>query len=182
MKKPPIRIGVVLPLSGDEELFGSQGLQGARMAVAEVNASGGVLGGRNFELVIEDEKTDLKTAIEKTEKVILQDKVIAVMGPTSSAHRDAMVEVVTRHKTPLLYGVDYEGGACYRYLFCYSPIPDHYVKPLIPYLMEDYGKTFYLLGADYVWPIKMSEAIRVAVVQLGGRVAGGDYLASRSRT
>ena len=103
MKKPPIRIGVVLPLSGDEELFGSQGLQGARMAVAEVNASGGVLGGRPFELVIEDEKTDLKTAVEKTEKVILQDKVIAVMGPTSSAHRDAMVEIC--HKAQNAFAV-----------------------------------------------------------------------------
>jgi len=177
MKKPPIKIGVVLPLSGDEELFGSQGLQGARMAVAEVNAAGGVLGGRNFELVIEDEKTDLKTAVEKTEKVILQDKVIAVMGPTSSAHRDAMVEVVTRHKTPLLYGTDYEGGSCYRYLFCYSPIPDHYVKPLIPYLIENCGKSFYLLGADYVWPIKMSEAIKAEVLHLGASVVGEEYLA-----
>jgi branched-chain amino acid transport system substrate-binding protein/urea transport system substrate-binding protein len=177
MRKPPIKIGVVLPLSGDEELFGSQGLQGAQMAVAEVNAGGGVLGGRDFELVIEDEKTDLKTAVEKTEKVISRDRVIAVMGPTSSAHREAMVEVVTRHQTPLLYGVDYEGGSCSRYLFCYSPIPDHYVKPLIPYLIENYGKAFYLIGANYVWPIKMSAAIKAEVLRSGGSVAGEEYLA-----
>ncbi len=177
MKKQAIRIGVVLPLSGDEELFGSQGLQGARMAVSEINAAGGVLGGRPLELVIEDEKTDLKTAIEKTERVILQDKVIAVMGPTSSAHRDAMIEICTQHRTPLLYGTDYEGGCCYRYLFCYSPIPDHYVKPLIPYLIENYGKAFYLLGADYVWPIKMSAAIKAEVLRSGGNVVGEEYLA-----
>jgi len=177
MKKQAIRIGVVLPLSGDEELFGSQGLQGARMAVSEVNAAGGVLGGRPLELIIEDEKTDLKTAIQKTEKVILQDKVIAVMGPTSSAHRDAMIEICTRHRTPLLYGADYEGGCCYRYLFCYSPIPDHYVKPLIPYLIKNYGKTFYLLGADYVWPIQMSAAIKAEVLRSGGSVVGEEYLA-----
>ena len=41
MKKQAIRIGVVLPLSGHEELFGTEGLQGARMAVAEVLRSGG---------------------------------------------------------------------------------------------------------------------------------------------
>lgn len=177
MNKQAVRIGVVLPLSGDEELFGSQGLQGARMAVSEINTTGGVLGGRPLELVIEDEKTDLKTAVEKTEKVILKDKVTAVMGPTSSAHRNAMIEICTRHQTPLLYGTDYEGGCCYRYLFCYSPIPDHYVKPLIPYLMQNDGKAFYLLGADYVWPIQMSAAIKAEVLRSGGSVVGEEYLA-----
>lgn len=111
MRKEPIKIGVILPLSGGDELFGSQGVQGAKMAVAEINAAGGVLGGRHFELVIEDEKTDLMTAIRETEKVILKDKVTTVMGPTSSAHHNAMLEVVTRLKTPFLYGTDYEGGA-----------------------------------------------------------------------
>ncbi len=172
----PIKIGLVLPLSGAEELFGSQGLQGAKMAIAEINAEGGVLGGRLFELIVEDERTDLKTAIEKTEKVILKDGVIAVMGPTSSAHRNAMIEICTRYKTPLLYATDYEGGCCCRYLFCYSPIPDHYVKPLIPYLMEKSGKSFYVIGADYVWPIKIGEAIKKEVLHLGGRIVGEEYL------
>ncbi len=176
MSNSPIKIGIVLPLSGAEELFGSQGLQGAKMAVAEINAVGGVLGGRPFELIIEDEKTDLKTAIEKTEKVILQDRVIAVMGPTSSAHRNAMIEICTKHRTPLLYATDYEGGCCYRYLFCYSPIPDHYVKPLVPYLMENYGKSFYIIGADYVWPIKIGEAFKNEVSGRGGTIVGEEHL------
>jgi ABC-type branched-subunit amino acid transport system substrate-binding protein len=176
MNKNPIKIGVVLPLSGAEELFGSQGLQGAKMAVEEINAAGGVLGGRSFELIIEDEETNLSLAVEKTEKVILEDKVVGVLGPTSSAHRDAMVEVCTRHKTPLLYATDYEGGSCYRYLFCYSPIPDHYVKPLVPYLMEKYGDSFYIIGADYVWPIKIGEAFKNEVSKKGGTVVGEEYL------
>lgn len=177
MTKSPIKIGIVLPLSGAEELFGSQGLQGAKMAAGEINAAGGVLGGRPVELIIEDEKTDLKTAVEKTKKVILQDRVIAVMGPTSSAHRNAMMEICSRYKTPLLYATDYEGGCCDRYLFCYSPIPDHYVKPLIPYLMDKSGKAFYVIGADYVWPIKIGDAVKKEVLTRGGRIAGEEFLA-----
>ena len=176
MSELPIKVGIVLPLSGAEELYGSQGLQGAEMAAAEINAAGGVLGGRPVELVIEDDKTDLKTAVERTEKVVERDKVIAVMGPTSSAHRDAMIKICTRLKTPLLYASDYEGGSCYRYLFCYSPVPDHYVKPLVPYLMENYGKSFYIIGADYVWPVKTGEAFKKEVSKQGGTVAGEDYL------
>jgi len=176
MSELPVKVGIVLPLSGAEELYGSQGLQGAKMAAAEINAAGGILGGRRVELVIEDDKTDLKAAVEKTEKVIVRDKVVAVMGPTSSAHRDEMIKICTRLKTPLLYASDYEGGCCYRYLFCYSPVPDHYVKPLVPYLMENYGKSFYIIGADYVWPVKTGEAFKKEVSERGGRVAGEEYL------
>ena len=140
------------------------------MAADEINAAGGVLGGRAVELIIEDEKTDLKMAVEKTKKVILEDRVMAVMGPTSSAHRNAMIEICRSYKTPLLYATDYEGGCCDRYLFCYSPIPDHYVKPLIPYLMEKSGKKFYVIGADYIWPIKIAEAVKEEVLMRGGQI------------
>ena len=124
-EKKPIKIGVVLPLSGGFEIYGNLGVRGAKMAVAEINAAGGVLDGRPLELIIEDNKTDPKTAVEKAKKLILRDKVVAVMGPVSSAARDAMTPVAEKYKTPLLYGIDYEGGVCNRYVFLYSAIPDH---------------------------------------------------------
>lgn len=176
MSDTPVKIGVVLPLTGAEQLFGSQGLQGAQMAVAEINAAGGVLGGRPLELVIEDEQTDTGLAEKLTEKVITQDGVLAVMGPTSSADRNAMLAICTQHRTPLLYATDYEGGACSRYLFCYSPIPDHYVKPLVPHLMADGGNSFAIIGADYVWPTSIGASFRAEVSARGGTVVSEEYL------
>ncbi len=173
--KDPIKIGVVLPLSGGLELFGQQGIQGAKMAVAEINAAGGVLGGRKFELIIEDNKTDPKTAVEKTKKLILRDKVHAILGPITSANRDAMTPHLTKLKTPLLYATDYEGGVCNRYVFCYSAIPDHYIKPFIPYLLNNYGDSFYLFGADYVWPHKMNAAIKAAIQEQKGSILAEEY-------
>jgi len=174
-KKEPIKIGIALPLSGGLELFGQQGIQGARMAVSEINAAGGVLGGRMFELIIEDNKTDPKTAVEKANKLIMKDKVHAVLGPITSANRDAMTPVMAKLKTPLLYATDYEGGVCNRYVFCYSAVPDHYIKPFIPHLMKNYGDSFYLFGADYVWPHKMNEAIKAAIVENKGKVVAEEY-------
>ncbi len=174
-KKEPIKIGIVLPLSGGLELFGQQGIQGAKMAVAEINAAGGVLGGRKFELIIEDDKTDPKTAVEKANKLIMKDKVHAVLGPITSANRDAMTPLMAKLKTPLLYATDYEGGVCNRYVFCYSAVPDHYIKPFIPYLTKNYGDSFYLFGADYVWPHKMNEAIKVGITENKGRVVAEEY-------
>ncbi|MCK4783086.1 MAG: ABC transporter substrate-binding protein [Desulfobacteraceae bacterium] len=172
--KGPIKVGVVLPLSGGLELFGQQGIQGMKMAVKEINESGGVLG-RKLELVIEDNKTDPKTSVEKATKLIKKDKVIAVAGPITSGARDAMTPTMTKLKTPLLYATDYEGGVCNRYLFCYSALPEHTVYPFIPWLAENYGKTFYLFGADYVWPHKMNIAVKKAVAQVGGTILAEEY-------
>ena len=173
--KKPIKIGVVLPLSGGFEIYGNLGVRGAKMAVAEINAAGGVLDGRPLELIVEDNKTDPKTAVEKAKKLILRDKVVAVMGPVSSAARDAMTPVAEKYKTPLLYGIDYEGGVCNRYVFLYSAIPDHDMDKLIPYMAEKYGKSFYIFGYDYVWPHKMTEAIKRNVDQIGGEIVGIEY-------
>lgn len=172
--KDSIKVGVVLPLSGGLELFGQQGIQGMNLAVKEINESGGVLG-RKLELIIEDNKTDPKTSVEKATKLIQRDKVIAVVGPITSGARDAMTPTMTRLKTPLLYATDYEGGVCNRYLFCYSALPEHTVYPFIPWLAENYGKTFYLFGADYIWPHNMNVAVKKAVAEVGGTVLAEEY-------
>ena len=172
--KGPIKIGVVLPLSGGMESFGQQGIHGMKLAVKEINESGGVLG-RKMELVIEDNKSDPKTSVEKAAKLIKRDKVIAIAGPITSASRDAMTPTMIKLKTPLLYATDYEGGVCNRYLFMYSPLPEQTIYPFIPWLAENYGKTFYLFGADYVFPHKVNIAVKKAIAQVGGTVLAEEY-------
>jgi ABC-type branched-subunit amino acid transport system substrate-binding protein len=174
-EKAPIKIGVVLPLSGGLEVFGQQEIQGAKMAVAEINEAGGVLGGRKLELVIEDNKSDPKTSVEKANKLIMKNKVIAILGPVSSANRDAMLPYMAKMKTPLLYATSYEGGTCNRYLFVYGAIPDHFINPFLPFLIKNYGKSFYLFGADYVYPHKMNAAIRQVVLKENGKVVAEEY-------
>ena len=93
----------------------------------------------------------------------------------TSANRDAIQPTIERHKTPLLYATDYEGGVCSRYITCYSALPEHWVEPFIPFLQEGYGDSFYLFGSDYIWPQKMNEAIRRAVGEVGGEVVGEEY-------
>jgi len=97
------------------------------------------------------------------------------VGPITSGSRDAMTPTMTKLKTPLLYATDYEGGACNRYLFCYSALPEHTVYPFIPWLAENYGKTFYLFGADYIWPHNMNIAVKKAVAQVGGTILAEEY-------
>jgi branched-chain amino acid transport system substrate-binding protein/urea transport system substrate-binding protein len=170
----PIKVGVLQPLSGGLENLGQQGVQGTQLAVEEANAAGGVLG-RKLELVIADDRTDPKTAVERCRELIQRDQVVAIFGPVTSANRDAIQPTVERLKTPLFYATDYEGNVCSRYIVCYSALPEHWVDPFIPYVNQTYGNTYYLFGSDYIWPRKMNEAVKRAVARAGGRVLGEEY-------
>lgn len=170
----PIKVGVLQPLSGGLENLGQQGVQGTQLAIEEANAAGGVLG-RQFELVIADDKTDPKTAVERTRELIQRDKVVGIFGPVTSANRDAIQPTIDRMKTPLFYATDYEGGVCSRYMVCYSALPEHWVDPFLPFVQKNYGDTFYLVGSDYIWPKKMNEAITRVVTAGGGKVVGEEY-------
>lgn len=169
------KVGALLPFSGGLELFAEQGMQGIRMAVDEYNADGGVLG-RQIEIVEADNKTDPRTAVERATQLIRRDEVNAIIGPITSANRDAIKSTVERGETPLLYATDYEGGVCSPWMACYSPVPAHFVEPLIPYLIDTRGASkIYLFGADYTWPQKMNAAIRAKIEATGGEIVGEEY-------
>lgn len=171
----PIRIGILQPFSGGLELLGAQGAQGAEMALLEANEAGGVLDGRMFEIIRADTKTDPKTAVEKSNELIRADKVSAVIGPVTSAERDAVQSTYERFKTPLLYATDYEGGVCSAYVTCYSALPAHTVMPLVEYAVETGSKSFFLLGSDYIWPQKMNAAFRTEAESRGATIAAEEY-------
>ena len=170
-----IKIGILQPLSGGLEALGEQGFQGAVLAIDEANEGGGLLN-RKLEGLRTDDKTDPKTAVEKTVELIERDRVDAIIGPVTSASRDAIRPSIERFKTPLLYATDYEGGVCSRYITCYSALPEQWVDPLIPYVRQNYGDAFYLVGSNYIWPQKMNQAVRLAAGKAGAHVVGEEYV------
>lgn len=170
----PIRIGACQPFSGGLELFGNQAKLGLDLAAAEINAAGGILG-RPVEIVYEDEKTDPKTAVERATSLIRRDGVIAISGPITSNSRDAMMPTMSRSKVPLLYATNYEGGGCDRYLFSFNTVPNQELEKLLPAMKANAGDSFYLFGADYVWPQKMFAAAETLIGGLGGTVAGKEF-------
>jgi urea transport system substrate-binding protein len=170
-----IKIGAVQPFSGGLELFGKQAQMGLDLAAAEINQSGGIMG-HKVEVLYEDNKTDPKTSVERARKVIQRDGAMAVSGPITSAARDAMTGTVKRLKTPLLYATNYEGGICDRYLFSFNTVPNQDTAPLIPYLKDTgVGDSYYMFGADYVWPRNMFKTAGEMISKIGGTTVGEEY-------
>jgi len=170
----PIRIGAVQPFSGGLELFGGQAKLGIDLAVKEINDAGGIMGSP-VEVIYEDNKTDPKASVERTTKLIQRDEVIAVTGPITSNARDAMAPTHKRMKTPLLYATNYEGGACGRYIFSFNTVPNQELAKLLPHMNANTGDSYYMFGADYVWPQKMFETAERIVSGLGGKTVGKEF-------
>jgi branched-chain amino acid transport system substrate-binding protein/urea transport system substrate-binding protein len=99
--------------------------------------------------------------------------VIAVAARSRRA-RDAMLRRIGV-KTPLLYATNYEGGGCVL-LFRFNTVPNQELEKLLPELVKRAGNTFYLFGADYVWPQKMFEQAEVLIKGLGGKVVGKEFV------
>jgi hypothetical protein len=80
-----IKVGMPMPLSGPPALFGEPASKGAQMFVDEINAKGGVLGGRKLELIVRDSKADANEAVRVARELILKDNVDFLVGTLTSA-------------------------------------------------------------------------------------------------
>jgi ABC-type branched-subunit amino acid transport system substrate-binding protein len=169
-----IKIGFVTALTGLETILGETQLNCFKLAVEEINAEGGA-GGREIEFVVEDDQTTTKGAIDKTRKVIYQDEVDVIIGMIASLERVAALSVSVPAKKLVIYPTYYEGGECNRYLVCTGQVPNQAIDPFVPWVVERFGKSVYVLGSDYVWPHKTAEAVKAAFAANGGEMLGSDF-------
>ncbi|MBA3621255.1 MAG: ABC transporter substrate-binding protein [Euzebyales bacterium] len=76
----PVKVGVVFSQTGPAAVYGESQLAGVELATEERNAEGGV----TYELVVEDDASDPAQGIPGFEKLINQDEVSVIIGPTLS--------------------------------------------------------------------------------------------------
>ena len=79
-----IKMGANLEMTGGNATFGASAANGAKLAIKEVNAKGGVLG-KQLTLTVADNKSEAAEAANAMQKLITQDKVIAVIAPIASS-------------------------------------------------------------------------------------------------
>jgi ABC-type branched-subunit amino acid transport system substrate-binding protein len=172
----PIKVGVITDQTGPLSVMGIANANVAKMVIADINASGGLLG-RQVELYLEDSETTDSVGAAKATKLVQQDKVDVIFGGIYSSMRQAIKgPAVVDGKKLYVYPEQYEGQECDPLIFCTGPVPAQQVEPLIPWLMRETGaKQFYLPSADYVWPHVLNDKVREVVAANGGEIVGEDY-------
>ncbi|MGC8660063.1 MAG: ABC transporter substrate-binding protein, partial [Desulfomonilaceae bacterium] len=134
----PIKVGVVLPLTGEQAKFGEIEKNSLLMGLDEINKAGGV-NGRKIELLIEDDTGKPDVGRSAVEKLISQDKVVALTGGYSSSVTYAICAVAQQHKVPFLVTTgssDKITEQGWDYVFRIAPPVSEYPKALNSFLSE----------------------------------------------
>jgi urea transport system substrate-binding protein len=172
----PIRIGVPIGLSGANSVVAPSVVQSAELAVAEINAAGGVLG-RQLELVVADDGSGAQGAQRAFDSLVFQQRVDALISMQTSAARNAGLPIVNRGRVPYIYTSFYEGRSCSPWMHVNAWVPEQQVAPIVDHFMAEFdAKTFFLIGSDYAFGRGMLEFTREYIEANGGTVLGEEYL------
>jgi branched-chain amino acid transport system substrate-binding protein len=113
----PVKIGVLTPLSPPGDASGGQFIvRGAKMAAEDINARGGVLGGRKIELVIEDDSGTPEKGLAAFRKLATQDHVSAVIGQYHSSVTLAVQALADEYRIPIFATQATAGAITERHL------------------------------------------------------------------
>jgi branched-chain amino acid transport system substrate-binding protein len=149
-----IRIGATMSQTGAYSTQGVPARNGYLLCQKHVNEKGGILG-RKIEFLIFDDKSDAKTAPSLYEKLIVEDKVDAVMGPYGSPLTEAVAPVTEKHRkvmlTPLAATTSiWEQGR--RYIFMQLAPSELFLAGLIDIGARNGLKTVALITEDTIFP------------------------------
>ncbi len=99
--KEPYKIGALFAVTGPASFLGEPEKNTAVMLQEQINKAGGI-NGHPLEIIIEDTKSEEATAVLSAKKLIESDKVLAIIGPSTTGESMALVPILNTAATPLL--------------------------------------------------------------------------------
>lgn len=96
-----IKIGGNLELSGGVSSYGQSIKKGAELAIEEINNAGGI-NGKKIDWVLQDNKSDASEASNVANRLINQDKVVAIIGAATSGNTLAQLDQANSNKVVIL--------------------------------------------------------------------------------
>jgi branched-chain amino acid transport system substrate-binding protein len=173
----PIKIGMVDPLTGVYAAVAQNEVIGARLAVDNINAKGGVLG-RPLELLVEDSANDVGTGVQKTRKLIDRDQVSFIIGDVNSGIAQAMAQVTAEKKVLHVVSGGHTDGITGKdckwnvYRVCNTTRME--ANSVSDLLFNKYGKRWHFITPDYAFGHTLQEACAANLKKLGGTVTGNE--------
>ena len=171
-----IKVGALYSQTGGLSIVEKMLANAVRMAVAEINAAGGVMG-RTVEVVLEDGASDPKTFNEKASKLVTRDRIETVFGCHTSASRKAVLPVFERRNAMLFYQTHYEGYECSKNVVYSGAVANQQLGNYIPWIARKLGKKkFFIVGSNYVYPREMAKVSKKLIEESGAKWVADEYL------
>src|SRR6476659_9430716 len=171
-----VTVGILHSVTGTMAISETGSVQAEKLAIEQINASGGVLG-RKIKFIQEDGASDWPTFAEKAKKLLVNDKCAAVMGCWTSASRKAVLPVFEQYNGLLYYPTFYEGLEQSKNVFYTGQEATQQILAGLDWLVKTKSaKTFFLIGSDYIWPRTSNKIARKHIENvLHGTVVGEEY-------
>ena len=120
MAQESIKVGIILPVTGDKAKFGEIEKKSFELALEELNAAGGI-NGKKLEFVFEDDTGRPDVARSAAEKLITKDKVVMLGGGYGSSETFAIAGVAQQNQMPFLVNTGADDKITYPGLEFYLP-------------------------------------------------------------
>jgi branched-chain amino acid transport system substrate-binding protein len=156
----PLKFGLPIPLTGPYGTEAKDQQAGAELAVAEINASGGVLG-RKVELLVRDTKLKADEAARRAKELIEGEGVELMSGALSAANQLAINEQCKLHGIPYV-SISQANEITQRpdnsvYTYHEALDPHQTTQAVGEYVAKNYGKRWYFLTSDYAYGWQMTD-------------------------
>jgi branched-chain amino acid transport system substrate-binding protein len=168
-----IEIGFFGALTGPQATFAVSGKNGARLAIDQLNAAGGVLG-KKLDLLVEDDHNDPSEAASAVSKLITRDHVVALIGENASSRSLAAAPIAQNYQVPMVSpsstNVEVTKKGDYIFRVCF--IDSYQGRAVATFAWQTLqAKTAALLvDARSDYSVGLAESFRTAFTALGGRI------------
>ncbi len=176
----PWKIGVIMSQSGVTGTIERNQLAATKLAIAEINAMGGVCG-RMIEAIYRDPKSTPALYRSHAQDLCRAERVQVIFGGHMSSTRKAMLPEIEAHNALLFYPTLYEGFEYSRHCVYTGAAPNQNSVPLVDYLSRSHGDRLFLVGSDYVYPYESNCIVADLLRAKGGRVVDEIYVPLEAR-
>ncbi len=174
----PIKIGLVTALSGQSAKAGEAITRGLTIAIDEINAKGGVLGGRKFELVRRDDEANPAKGQIAARELLFKEKVAVLFGGLDTPVSLAIVPIVNGEKIPFMgpwaAGTPItRNGANPNFVFRVSAVDEIVDKAMLQYAQQTYNaKSPGVIVVNNPWGESNQKGLLAALNAKGMKPAG----------
>jgi branched-chain amino acid transport system substrate-binding protein len=176
----PIKIGLVAILSGPSALSGEAITRGLQTAIDEINAKGGLLGGRKLELVRRDDESNPTKGVTAARELIYKEKVAVLFGGADTPVAMAIVPLANKESVPFMVpwaaGTPItHNGANPNYVFRVSAVDELVDKALVQYAQKNFKSAKPgLMLVNNPWGESNEKGLKVALTEKGATAAGAE--------
>jgi branched-chain amino acid transport system substrate-binding protein len=185
LAQEPIKVGLVAALSGGSAKSGEGITRGLTIAIDQINAAGGLLGGRKLELVRRDDESNPSKGQVAARELLDQEKVAVMFGGIDSPVALAIVPIANKEKVPF-FSVwaaatpITRNGANPNFIFRVSAVDVLVDKALVQYARKTFNaKNLGLALVNNPWGESNDKGLHAAADEQGVKIAGVEKFEDR---